>query len=120
MTAGPVRVRKSREVCWNVKALERGDHNLVFQVGDSSFAKAFAVGDGFMRVSPERPGWEWSSILLYPWEKPFRPDQPVRSIAISYPERSSWTSGTGYWIIYWFVVSMIAALCFRRALKVNV
>jgi hypothetical protein len=120
VTAGPVRVGKSREVCWNVKARERGGHRLVFQVGEYSVAKELAIGDGFMRVSTERPGWEWSSILLNPWERPFRPDEPVRSIGIEYPERASWTSGTGYWVIYWFVVSMIAALCFRGALKVNI
>ena len=37
---------------------------------------------------------------------------PVQSIEIEYPLRSSWTSGTDSWVIYWFVVSMIAAFCF--------
>jgi hypothetical protein len=120
IVAGPARVQKEREVCWNLKARESGAHRLTFQVGEQSVSKELSIGDGFMRVSAERPGWDWSSILLNPWESPFRPDEPVRSIAIDYPERSSWTSGSGYWVIYWFVVSMIAALCFRRALKVNV
>ncbi len=118
--AGPVRMRKEREVCWNVKAKKPGGHRLLFQVGDQSAAKEFAVGDGFMRVSTERPGWEWWKILLNPWEKPFRPGEPVRSIAINYPERSSYTSGSGYWVIYWIVVSMVAALCFKGVLKVNI
>ena len=83
-------------------------------------AKELAIGDGLMRVSTERPGWDWSAILLNPGEEPFRPDDPVRSIEIDYPQRSSWTSGTDSWVIYWFVVSMVAALCFRRALNVNV
>ena len=95
VTAGPVRVRSKREVCWNVKARQPGSHRLVFQVGDRTIAKELAVGDGFMRVSAERPGWDWSAILLNPWEEPFRPGDPVRSIAIAYPERISWTSGTG-------------------------
>ena len=120
MAAGPVRVRSKREVCWNVKAREPGSHRLAFQVDDRTIAKELAIGDGFMRVSVERPGWDLSSILMNPWEEPFRPGDPVRSIAIAYPERSSWTSGTGYWVIYWFVVSMVAAFCFRRALGVKV
>ena len=73
---GPVRVRSKREVCWNVKAKKPGSHLLMFQVGDTTVAKEFAVGDGFMRVSAERPGWNWESILLNPWEEPFRPDEP--------------------------------------------
>ena len=118
--AGPVRVRKLRELCWNVKAKKPGEYRLVFQVGDQPVTKELAVGDGFMRVSAERPGWDWTRILLNPWEKPFRPGEPVRSIAITYPERTSYTSGSGYWVIYWFGVSMIAAFCFKGVLKVNI
>ncbi len=115
---GPVRIRTKREVCWNVKAREPGSHRLVFQVGDQPSSKELAIGDGLMPISTERPGWEWSAILLNPGEEPFRPDHAVRSIEIEYPHRSSWTSGTDSWVIYWFVVSMAAALCFRRAMNV--
>jgi hypothetical protein len=116
---GPVHVRSKREVCWNVEAKKSGNHLLMFQVGDTTVAKEFAVGEGFMRVSVERPGWNWESILFNPWEEPFRPDGPVQSISIVYPERPSKTSGTFWWMIYWFVVSMVAAMCFKPALKVN-
>jgi hypothetical protein len=120
VTAGPVRVRSRREVCWSVKARRPGSHRLAFRVDDRTIDKELAIGDGFMRVSAARPGWDVSSILMNPREEPFRPGDPVRSIAIAYPERSSWTSGTGSWVIYWFVVSMAAALCFRRTLDVKV
>jgi hypothetical protein len=121
VAVGPVRVRSKREVCWNVQARGRGRHRLLFQVGDrTGVAKEIAIGDGLMRVSLQRPSWDWASILLNPWEEPFRPMDPVRSIAIDYPGRYSWTSGTDSWMLYWFGVSMVAALCFRRALNVNV
>ena len=103
-----------------MKARERGRHKLEFRVDDRIGAKELAIGDGLMRVSTQRPGWDWSAILLNPWEEPFRPDDPVRSIEMVYPERSSWTSGTDTWVIYWFVISMVAALCFRRAMNVAV
>ena len=73
-----------------------------------------------MRVSARRPAWEWSEALLHPAETPFPPAGPVRSIDISYPARTSWTSGRDHWVIYWFGVSMIAAFAFRRTLGVNV
>ena len=89
-------LRSKREVCWSVKAREPGSHLLAFRVDDRTVTKELAVGDGFMRVSAERPAWgDVSSIFMNPWEEPFRPGEPVRSIAIEYPERSSWTSGTG-------------------------
>jgi len=119
VAAGPVRVLRKREICWNVWARERGYHRLLFQVGDCAVDKELAVGDGFMRVSKSRPAWRWSEVLLHPAERPFGPDSPVRSVTIDYPERSSWTSGTDSWIIYWFVVSLVAAWCFRPWLKVN-
>ena len=117
---GPVRVRSKREVCWKISARAEGSHQLVFQVGDQSTTKELAIGDGLMRVSKERPGWDWPAILLNPAEQPFRPGHPVRSIEIDYPHRSSWTSGADSWVIYWFIVSMAAALCFRRAMNVAV
>ena len=55
VTAGPVRVRSRREVCWNVKARQPGDHRLAFRVDDTTIAKELAVGDGFMRVSADGP-----------------------------------------------------------------
>jgi hypothetical protein len=119
-TIGPVRLRSKREICWAIQARQYGYHQLTFQVGEQVVAKELAVGEGFLRVSVQRPGWSWSEILLYPWEKPFRPDSPIRSIEIDYPRRDGWISGTDAWVVYWFAVSMIAALCFRRALGVHV
>jgi hypothetical protein len=72
-----------------------------------------------MRVSPLRPGWDWSDALLNPLEKPFGRDSMVRSIEIEYPTRSSWVSGTDTWVIYWFVVSLVAGFMLRHRLGVN-
>jgi hypothetical protein len=117
---GPVRVFSKREVCWNIIARQRGYHRLRFLVNGQPAVKEVAVGDGFLRVSTQRPAWDWSAALLHPWERPFPPDSAVQSIVIDYPQRSSWTSGTDWWVGYWFVVSMVAALCFRRVLNVHV
>ena len=113
-------MQSKREVCWNVKAREARQPSAGIPGRRPVHTKEIAVGDGFMRVSRLRPGWDWLSILLNPWEPPFRPGDPVRSIEIDYPERSSWTCGTDSWVIYWFAVSMVAALCFRRAMNVAV
>ena len=120
VTVGPVRVQSKREVCWQVSPRQSGTHLLAFQVGGRVATKELAAGEGFMRVSRERPGWDFLSILRDPWERPFRRGDPVRSIEIAYPDRPSWTSGTDSWVIYWFGVSMLAALCFRRVLGVYV
>jgi hypothetical protein len=117
---GPVRVLSRREICWNIKAHESGHHRLTFQVGGQTIDKDLTVGDGLMRVSARRPGWRWTDALLYPAEQPLPPDSPVASVDIDYPRRPSWTSGTDWWVFYWFGVSFVAAFCFRRVLNVNV
>jgi hypothetical protein len=119
VVTGPVRVPSKREIVWVVKASEKGSHVLSFLVGEQSFTKELEVGDGFMRVSPRRPGWDWYDILLNPAEPAFSPSSPVRTVEIAYPNRTSWTSGTDTWVVYWFAVSMVAAFCFKPFLNVN-
>ena len=119
VVTGPVRVPSKREVVWVVKALAKGSHRLSFRAGEQVITKELAVGDGFMRISPRRPGWNWSDALLNPAEPTFPPSSPVDSVEVDYPDRPSWTSGTDNWVIYWFAVSMIAAFCAKPALGVN-
>jgi hypothetical protein len=117
---GPVRIASKREIWWKIIAREKGIHQLHFRVGDESVDKELAVGDGFMRVSTQRPGWFWTDALEHPAERPLPPDSLVRSIEIDYPERSSGTSGTDWWLVYWFAMSMVVGFCFRRVLNVNI
>jgi hypothetical protein len=107
-------------VCWNIRPREPGEHDLSFTIGHQSVTKQLAAGDGFLRVSLKRPAWNWSDALLHPRERPFAVDSPIHSIEVVYPERSSWTAGTGNWLAYWFVVSLIAAFVARPLLNVNI
>jgi uncharacterized membrane protein (DUF106 family) len=120
VTTGPLRVLSKREICWNIQARAAGQHRVVFRVDGKDMDKELAIGDGFMRVSTERPEWSWSEALLNPWEEPCGPDAPVQSIKIDYPRRSSWTCGSDWWVIYWFVVSFVAAFFCRGLLGVNI
>ena len=119
-TIGPVRNFSKKEIYWKIKPVENGYHPLIFNVGKRQYEKQLAVGKGFMRLSPRRPGHDFSDILLYPLEKPFAPDSAVHSISISYPERDSRVSGTDWWIVYFFVVSMIFAFAFKPFFKVRI
>lgn len=125
---GPVRVPSQHEVCWKIKAQEPGDHRLVFRVGDNTAEKDLVVGDRFTRVSSLRPDWNAADALLYPAEEPFERSSPIQSIAIDYPARLGWTSGTGTvgtqwpfppWAIYWFAISMVFGFAFRGVFNVN-
>ena len=117
---GPVGGFSKYEILWEIRAVEGGSHRIIFDVDGQQFEKELAIGDGFMRVSAERPGRHWSDILLHPLEKPFRPDSVVQSISIDYPDRLSRTSGTDWWLIYFFVASMVFAFIFKPFLKVRI
>jgi hypothetical protein len=117
---GPVRVRSKGEIHWKIKALASGDQPIVFQVGQQEVTKRLAVGEGWMRISPKRPAWKWTDILLFPLEKPFKPDSVVQSIRIDYPDRMSRFSGTDSWLLYFFVASLVFALLAMPWVKVKI
>ena len=127
IVVGPFRKRATREVLCRIKARAPGRHELVFQIGGKKFTKELVVRDvnesapgSRQRVSACRPAWNWTAMILHPAEPPFRADSIVQSIAIDYPERSSLTSGTDAWVIYFFVASMVFALLFKPFLKVKI
>lgn len=109
-----------KQILWKIQAEVPGASHIVFQVDDEQIEKELAIGDGFMRTSLIRPGPKLGDLMLHPWEKPFAADSVVQSIAIEYPDRISKTSGTDWWIAYFIVVSMIAAVIFIPIFKVRI
>ncbi len=117
--SGPVSIASLQQVCWNVRAHQPGYHSLQFEAEGERYEKQIAIGDGVMRVSPQRPSRDWYEALLYPWEKPFDAQSRVQAISIEYPERDSWIAGTDSWIAYWFIVSLVAGFAFRGVFGVH-
>jgi hypothetical protein len=120
LAIGPVRVPTKRMVCWTIKPMQQGLHELSVQFDDQTFTKQLAVGDGFMPVSLKRPARRWTEMFLHPREPAFSPDSPVQSIEIGFPDRDSWTAGTDVWLLYWFAVSMVAAFAVKPLVGVNI
>ena len=118
VTIGPVRVFAKNMVCWNIQTAEPGRQTLTFRIGEQEFTKELAIGQGFMPVSLSRPSMDISAMLLHPREQPFERNSLVQSIDVTYPKRNSWTCGSDWWMLYWFVVSMIVAFVARPVLKV--
>ncbi|MHC4244011.1 MAG: hypothetical protein ACYSU4_16525, partial [Planctomycetota bacterium] len=120
LTIGPVRVFSRREICWEIKALENGNHCITLNVAQHQIEKELVIGDGFMRVSSMRPAWNWTNILMHPAEEPFAPDSIIQSVTIDYPDRLSSISGADWWLIYFFIASMVFAFISRPFLKVRI
>ena len=120
VVSGPVRVPSKNMVCWNLKTKMDGTHLLSFNVGGDNFEKELVAGNQFMPTSIKRPGRNFGDLLLHPREEPFAQSSTVQSIELTYPERDSFTSGTNNFVIYWFIVSMIAAFAVKPFFDVNI
>ncbi len=115
--AGPL--RGAEDIAWRVRSDKPGRHTLRFVVGDDTFDKEFVVGTGFTRISALRPGHVWTDQILHPIESPISSDAPIHSITIDYPAVQSYICGSNYWVVYFFVVSMIVALILKPVFKVK-
>lgn len=104
---------------WRIRGGAAGRHILRFNVSGTVVAKELDVGNGFQRVSAERPDRRWTTQILHPVELPLPAESPVRSIEITYGSVHSWVYGANWWLLYFFVVSMICALLFKPVFKVR-
>jgi uncharacterized membrane protein (DUF106 family) len=116
---GPVTISSKNQVLWKVRALEAGYYTITFDVNSKTLTKELAVGNGFMRTSPIRPGYHPLDIILYPAESPFHPESVVESISIEYPDRNDRFAGTDWWVIYFIVCSIVFAYLFKPIFKVK-
>lgn len=106
-------------VDWRVRAARAGTHTLRFQVGGQVVEKSLRVGDGSGAVSAERVAGHWFSQILHPGEPRLPGELGWTTIEVAYPRREGWYSGSDWWILSFFVVSMAAALVLAPALKVR-
>jgi hypothetical protein len=115
--AGPV--PGGGDVVWRVRAIEPGRHTLSFAVGDTVIEKEVVVGDAFERISARRSAAAWTDQLLHPTERRIPPDAHTRFIAVAYSGIDSWVRGANYWVLYYFVISMIVALILKPLFNVK-
>jgi len=73
-----------------------------------------------MRLSNKRPGQDIADVFLYPLEPAIPVDSVVHSITIDYPSRDSRMYGTDWWLVYFFIASMMFAFVFKPFLKVRI
>lgn len=104
---------------WRISGTETGRHTLKILVEGQVIEKQLVVGNGFERVSALRPSRHWIDQLLHPVESALPSDSLIQSVEIVYPHIDSWICGADYWVIYFFVVSMAAALILKPVFNVR-
>lgn len=114
-----VRKQAKHEVDWAIRATQPGVYTLALACKGNSVTKSFAVGEKQDRVSPKRPGPGLLDKLIYPAESPFGRDSTIQSISIAYPPRDSWFCGADWWIVWFLILSIVAALILKPVLRVK-
>jgi hypothetical protein len=102
------------EMDWRIKALERGDYELVVRAGSDTYTKVVRVSDDVVRRSPIRHSGGFLDSLLYPAERPLPPDAPIESISIIYPEPGVKLLG---WEINWLILFIVLLIVIAFALR---
>jgi hypothetical protein len=110
------------QLAWRLAAERDGDFELGLSVdGAPRVTKTVRVTARTVRLSPERVDHAFLSQLLYPAEAPLPSASPVRSIRLAYPDRDVSVLGFRlYWMIPFFVLSIVFAFALRGVFHVTI
>jgi hypothetical protein len=104
-----------REAAWRITAWQPGHHELAIAVNGTGATKRVRVGGELARRSPYRlePGvLNW---ILYPAEPALPAGGSIRSIEVTYPDRTILFLGWEmHWMVVFFVLTLIFAFLLRR------
>ena len=114
---GPV--PSDRDWVWRIRGGQPGRHTLRFHLNGADLEKELVVGERGQRVSAVRPSAHWTAQLFHPVERRLPAESGVRRIEIEYPDVASWFDGADYWVLTFFVISMIAALILAPVFRVR-
>ncbi len=107
--AGPVRVARTGEVIWRVRARSEGRHALVVRLRERAVEKEVYVGTDWGVVSSLRTS-DWLDLLLYSGEPPLDPEGGVRSVELVHPPQEISLAGWRTdWLVCFLIFSMITA-----------
>ncbi len=115
--AGPV--PGGNTAVWRIRGAAPGRYSVRIRVVGETIEKELVVGDRPGRVSAVRPTAHWTDQLFHPVERPLAGSGVIQRMEIEYPSSTSWYEGADYWIVTFFVVSMLTALILAPILRVR-
>lgn len=109
------------QVIWRVAFEQAPGKSLQFDVAGSRFEKHVSVGDGLMRVQPERSTDGFWMRLMFPTEPPLPAEGPVRSIRVTHSSRElTLVRWPCHWLWTCFAAMTVAILVLRRPMRVAI
>ncbi len=116
-----LRIPQEREVSFRIGALTEGEHELSIQVGDERITQTIAVSDRVARVYNKKSKPGFMNALLYPGEPPIPKDSAIEEIQVNLPPQDVSIAGWNVnWLVFFFIVSVIAGYSLKGVFKVEV
>jgi hypothetical protein len=118
VTAPPVRLLEDRQVCWRISPRRPVSSEVQFEFNGRTIGKSIEAGGGPRFVAGRRV----SSALAALWnpDEPRLPLGEVQWVEIAYPEARFLVFGLRiHWLVWFFVISMLSALIFRKRFGVT-
>lgn len=102
----PVRIDSTGEILWRIRAEKPGSHRAAFSVDQQKFEKLVVVGGQQARLAPSVYRASDIRTVGYPAEPALASDQPVASVAITYPRARSEFVGlsSASWLLILFTL----------------
>ena len=122
LVGSPLRLPHSGEVNWSIRPRRPGTQVLTFLFEDRQARKEIVTSDrALARVSAVAPSRDFWDVLQHPGEPPLPPDSFAERISVDYPARRidllGWET---HWLVFLLIVSTLAALAFKRLLRVQI
>jgi hypothetical protein len=115
----PLRIEKSREVDWRIRAIKPGAWNIHILAGDAATSKQVLVGEALLaKVSPARVSTRWLDLLSSPGEPPLPDSSPIHRIEIQYPQ-AAFFGGRIHWLFVYFFLTLLFAYGLKAPLKIS-
>ena len=122
LVGSPLRIPHSGEVNWSVRPQRQGTQLLTFLFEGRQVQKPIVISNqALARVSAVTPSHDFWDVLQHPGEPPLPPDSFAERISVDYPARRidllGWET---HWVVFLLIVSTLAALAFKRLLRVQI
>jgi uncharacterized membrane protein (DUF106 family) len=114
-------IPEEREIDVRVGALEEGEHQLTIVSDNRPLAIPLIVSDGVQRLYSEYRKVSFSSTFLAPGQQPLPSDSQIESIKIVLPKQDLIILGLNiHWLLFFFIVSLVAGYSLKGLFKVEV
>jgi hypothetical protein len=118
LSAPPVRIPEEREVSWRIVPQRSASGELRFEIAGQTITKEIEAGGGQRFIPGRRVRSAWEAFW-HP-DEPRLPSGDVEWVEVAYPSASMGLFGLHLnWLVWFLVVSMLAALLLKKRFGVT-